>query len=351
MNEIDYEGFVARIVFGSDNYLRGTVRDTHEPIELQGLTLSELRADFASKIDAYKERCARRGIQPFATYEGKPTTELDALDLEMLSGNFSREHPAWPHRHTHFFDAKRQMILDGIPELEKAEATAVPSQLRLPLDDIVEELRHRSRSPQLLPEWKEPKNIKILNLYIRYRLADCFLAVSKADPRNRDDAIEHIMDFLEHARQVQVQADKFHRTYRTGTSTLPTFNRGIDAEDASLRFQSALQTESYLIHFLRGLNEMMGWAYDDLDDVAPARGGRPRLSWRYDFIAGLAGLWRQITSREPSYKPDGLFTRFVEAAWQSGGSDMPTVPWDDIVRTYRRGSRFRKGGGNPSSNN
>jgi hypothetical protein len=58
----------------------------------------------------------------------------------------------------------------------------------------------------------------------------------------------------------------------------------------------------------------MGWAYDELDEVAPARGGRPRLSWRYDFIAGLAGLWRQVTDREPSFKPNGLFTEGFRSA-------------------------------------
>jgi hypothetical protein len=93
---------------------------------------------------------------------------------------------------------------------------------------------------------------------------------------------------------------------------------------------------------------MISWAYDELDDIAPPRGGRPRLSWRYDFIAGLADLWRVITNREPSYKPDGLFTRFVEAAWQSGGDDMPEVPWDHVVQRYPREGKERGGKTSPS---
>jgi predicted HicB family RNase H-like nuclease len=347
MNEIEYNGFVARITFGSDNYLRGTVRDTHELIELEGLTLSELRSDFASKIAAYKERCAREGIQPFATYEGKSTAELDALDAEMYSGDLSKDHPAWPHRHTHFFDAKRQRILDNVYELEQVEGTEVPRHLRLQIDDKIDELRQRTRSPRLSPDLKTPEWLKELNRFVRFRLADCFRDVSKADPRNRDDARQHTLAYLTDARKLQVEADQFLTECR-GSTTLSVFNRGLDPDVASARFQTALLAERELLGFLKKLSEMIGWAYDDLDDIAPAYGGRPRLNWRYDFIAGLADLWRLIADQEPSFKSDGLFAQFVEAAWQSGGKDMPRMEWKGIVHNYRRGSKS-KGGKNPSS--
>ena len=37
----------------------------------------------------------------FATPDGKPSTGYEA---PINSGDLSRDHPAWPHRHHHFYD-------------------------------------------------------------------------------------------------------------------------------------------------------------------------------------------------------------------------------------------------------
>jgi len=91
----------------------------------------------------------------------------------------------------------------------------------------------------------------------------------------------------------------------------------------------------------------MSWVYADMNELAPAYGGRPRLDWKHNFVAAIAELWVELTFKRPSSKPDGLFAELVDAAWRSGGSDMPAVDWTDTVRAFCRG--LKKGRETPSA--
>jgi hypothetical protein len=346
MSEIEYDGFVARVYLREKKIFRGEVQDTHEPVVIEGVSVAELYSDLKMKVDAYKQRCARRGLQPFATPDGKPTAVHEApIDSE----DISRDHPAWPHRHHHFYDGKAWSISDSLGALEKVEFRFIPSKARLPIDDLVDRLRERSRSPRLADFWRAPEGAKDLNLIVRFELREAFFAVSKADPRNRIDARDDAHQFIEDAQRLQSELNQFLRTYRSTNATFPTFARGLEAHVSSERLQIVLSAEQHLRALAHQLSDMIGWAFDDLDDHAPAYGGRPRLSWKYDFVAGMAKLWFLLTHKEPSSSAGSLFIEFVEAGWLSGGEDMPQVGWEDIVRTYVRGLRkAAKKGENPS---
>jgi hypothetical protein len=228
------------------------------------------------------------------------------------------------------------------------DATALPERLQQRQGSWNLE---RSRLPRLSNMWKDPEQAKKLNLHLRGHLVDCFVSVSKGDPSERSETLRHNEGFIKAARQLQVHADEIIFKYRNVyNTTLPTFGRGLDKDSYSHRYEVVRLTEKFLLGLSSRLSEMIGWAYDELDDIAPPLGGRPRLSWRYDFIAVLADLWRLVTDHEPSYKPNGLFTQFVEAAWQSGGDDMPEVPWDSVVPRYSRDGKESGGKTSPSGN-
>jgi hypothetical protein len=232
-------------------------------------------------------------------------------------------------------------MLDKVLLLAKLRTHKIPSKLRLPIDDIVDILRLRRRAPKLLDEWKTQEGAKNLIPWLRAYLRGGFQRVSLADPRNRVIGREFALEFIKHARSVEGEGTKFLEKYG-GDQGFPRFSRGLDGKLAYEHFVVVTEAEKYLIWFLERLTMMKTWALGDLDELLPEHGGRPRLIWKHDFVAVIAELWHFLTHREPSSKPDALFAELVDAAWRSGGDDMPTVEWSEAIRAWHREQKGRE---------
>jgi hypothetical protein len=61
-------------------------------------------------------------------------------------------------------------------------------------------------------------------------------------------------------------------------------------------------------------------------------GGRPPDLWKWDFVSGLANLWRIMTGDDASKDLASPFANFVAATWASLGDDLPEVSWASQIR-------------------
>ena len=105
---------------------------------------------------------------------------------------------------------------------------------------------------------------------------------------------------------------------------------------------SILLSQKHLHFFLSHLSKIIGAAHEELAEIPPQRSGRPRLMWKYNFVAVISKLWFDLTGRKPSRNPSSIFIRFVDAAWISAGDDMPEVHWEDTIREYCQGPRAKR---------
>jgi predicted HicB family RNase H-like nuclease len=343
--DIEHNGFIATLSVDGD-LIRGEVLDTHELLVIEGRSIQELRKDFAWKVEAYCLRCERRGISPFDTTGGKSTAQKHAEAAEQATSGLNLDDPVeWPHRHELFFSTKSSLMGEQVLLVAKLKTPKIPSNLRLPIDDVIDILRLRRRAPKLLDEWKTPEGTKNLIPWLRAHLRGGFERVSLADPRRRDIRREITHEFIKHARSLEGEGTKFLEKYG-GFEGFPRFSRGLDSKLANEHFVVVTEAQKYLIWFIERLAMMKTWALADLDELIPEHGGRPRLFWKYDFVAAIAELWQILTQKKPSSKPDALFADLVDAAWRSGGDDMPAVEWSEAIRTWHRG---KKGGKTPRS--
>jgi predicted HicB family RNase H-like nuclease len=346
MLEIEHNGFVAFISIDG-NRLRGRIRDTHEPLSVDGETVAEIRENLKTKIEEYCSRCKRRGIPPFDTPDGRSSAELDAelhTPAQQLGENESLQiavatiPASWPHKHSAFFWAKAWLVR----EHELRPGKPISKKLRLPIDGVIETLNQRERSPTLADLWRGKERSPYS--WARYRLAEAFERVAAADPRMRGRAREFNLEFLEAAKRLSAEATDFLSRYGSSEgsgvlSGFPKFSRGIPPEQTQTHYETCIWAEQGLQIFLERLHQIMSWVYADMDILNPSEGGRPRLSWKHDFVAAIAELWVELTLKRPSSKPEGLFAELVDAAWRSGGADMPLVDWTEAVRMFGRGLR------------
>jgi predicted HicB family RNase H-like nuclease len=324
--DIEHNGFVARLSLEGD-LIRGEVMDIHEIIVIEGRSTLELRKDFELKIEAYCSRCERRGIQPFDTLDGKSR-------VRRVASGISYDDPLeWPHGHYRFFSTKADLMLDQILAVAKLKSHKLPSTLRLPIDDVIDILRNRRQTPKLLNEWKTAEGASNLLPWLRLYLQAAFRRVSAADPRNRDVGKATAINFLKLAQSLEVAGTNFLEQYGD-LDGFPKFSRGLTGKVAHEHFVVTTEAENYLILFLERLAMMRSWALADLDTLAPEEGGRPRLIWKHDFVAAIAELWVMLTLKRPSSKPDALFAELVDAAWRSGGDDMPVEAWAEAIRAF-----------------
>jgi len=328
-----HKGFVARAQVNVDKeLLYAEVQDVHEPITIEGASIPELKADFARKIAAYVELCAKRGVSPFDTPDG--------ISSEQLQRTFgtpppSRTDPSWPHPHFKFFYSCKSKLEDNAGEVIGLGGKKIPKRLALPLDPVVNELKRRTRTPRIAESWNDRRDQ--IDWYARQYTANAFGAVANADPRNREVKKRNDFDFIEMAQDLQAKCTAFLRKYNEPFYDFPTFVNGISADDAQYRADFARHTLLALCDFQEGLGQIIAWGFADGSSIAPPSSGRPRLSWKHDFVVVLGELWYSLTNKRPSASPRSLFARLVETAWWSGGEQMPEVSWGWVVRAYVEG--------------
>jgi hypothetical protein len=344
MFDIQHDGFVARLSVAGD-LIRGEVLDLHEYLIIEGQSIPEVRKDFASKMESYCLRCKQRGIPLFSNPDGKSTVEWHAefaaasprLKFDPLS--------EWPHNHRLFFGTKASMMLEQMVFLQKSSFRKIPLKLRLPIDDTVDVLRERKRSPSLADEWRTPQGGKNLLPWLRLFLYRAFRRVSAADPRNRELERDYAVRFLTDARRLDAEGTNFLNQYG-GVDGFPRFSDGLNGKESYEHFKIVTELEIYIGWSLERLSMMMSWAHAGWENLAPEQGGRPRLTWKHDFVAAIAELWELLTPKQPSR--DGPFADLVDAAWRSGGDDMPAVEWGETIRKFCRSwNKDEKGGKTP----
>lgn len=341
-HRIRHKGYEASISIGNDEHSTGYILDIREDIQIHGQTVPELRADFALKVEAYEARCASQGLAPFDTPDGRSTADLVDEEEAARRATVEEEASQWSPRDEEFLSSKAALMERHAQAVDEITYIRVPHDLRLPIDDVVDQLRGRKHPPQITVFRTNVANQHRLNAFARYRIAVAFRAANRSDSRNLDIRQADTLDFINDAQALQGVALDFINKYYSPGSMIPRVSKIEDRAAFESYMKSVRSSRENLNLFLSHLNEITGIAYEDLASIPPSRVGRPKQLWKYNFVAVISDLWFNLTGKRPSPKPSSFFIRFVEAAWLSGGDDMPEVFWEETVREYCHGARTRK---------
>lgn len=201
-----HRGYEASISFGHDEFITGYIRDIHEYIQIRGQTVAELRSDFASKIEAYEARCTAQGLAPFNTPDGRSTADIVDEEQAAYHAAIEEEASQWPPFDESFFEAKAKLMEQHAKTVEQITYIRVPDNLRLPIDEIIDELRSRQRPPHIAVFRTDVVNQRRLNWYARIRIAVAFRAASRSDLRRLEVKQADTIDFITEAQNLQVTA-------------------------------------------------------------------------------------------------------------------------------------------------
>ena len=247
MLTLRHDGFLADLELDeAADLLRGEVRDVREQIVITGRTVAEVKADMAEKVAAYRTRCSERGIDPFACVPERLTSAEFEDELAKDLGLIEPEGPAWPHSHRQFYDGKAWLLSDAVKVLKDCQSDKIPAALRLPIDDLVDQLRARKRSPCLLNDWRRAEFAKDLPWFVRSQVQEAFFN-SKADPRNREYARDFDLRFIADAQRLLAEGREFFEKQCGVTRGLPTFSRGLTSEESSDHYATAINAERSLV--------------------------------------------------------------------------------------------------------
>jgi hypothetical protein len=214
--------------------------------------------------------------------------------------------------HYDFYTSKADRLLEQWELLEKADGK-IPPTLRLPIDDNIDALRQRTHPPCLADSWRNPRNCKIIPSLVRKSILRAFDHVARTDWIKIQNQRDSDLEFLKDAQRVEREVTEFLRRHGNefGLASIDLLKKVADV-------------------FLGEVGEVADLAKQALDETKSAH--TEMHLWKYDFVADMAKLWQELTGTKPSPKPDGLFIEFVDAAWRSGGDDMPSESWEWTVR-------------------
>jgi hypothetical protein len=202
-----------------------------------------------------------------------------------------------------------------------------PPEWRLPIDDELMHLARRQRRPVIRSDSAILAEFPALNWDGPYRAVRFFLfdfpirRLDDAAPKKREiEAAETHLNLIRDIREsIRVYMDKMGR----------------------LEFFPALPTKpSKLDEYMKGVR-VLEMAMHNIEIMAKLtrrglrkqnRGGRPPDLWKWDFVSGLANLWRIATGDDASKDLTSPFANFVAEAWASLGDDLPEVSWANQIR-------------------
>jgi hypothetical protein len=214
-----------------------------------------------------------------------------------------------------FLRSKADFVADQLDLIEKA-GDKTPLTRRWPIDDVIEKLRQRTHPPSLADKWRKLPDRKVL-LVARQSVFSALDRAAREDPKIEQNQRNSDLALVKDAQRVDRVVTEFLRHGKQFGDELELLGKIVDV-------------------FLGEVREVADLARRTVDELAPPA-GYPGDAWRYGFVTAIARRWRELTGVEPSPKPDGLFIKFVDAAWMSGGDDMPPESWEWTIRKVLRG--------------
>lgn len=205
-----------------------------------------------------------------------------------------------------------------------------PQKYRLPVDDILDELRGR-KSPTL----RDPSDYQDPALrhggphrYLRevialYRPGGLFRLTHRSDAKSR---------YKEQLRKIRDARAALGICLSGSLMPPPAEYIEFGANfETGMALYAAIYTK--LVDALDALGELEAINEGMLQHYAPPSGGRP-TDWRAKFITHMGVIWHDLTGTKPSVAADSFFGRFVGAAWESSGDDEAFIAWDGLIRRH-----------------
>jgi hypothetical protein len=225
-------------------------------------------------------------------------------------------------------------------ESRTADWTPSPSDKDwLPIDEVLKQLAERTRAPKLDAGPAEygagKKAYRDAGLYgmARMYLGMAYVTAALQCSDWHTMRIEKAGEFLNGVAELKLALLKVTKLNGMNRIGFSAFADGLPPEEKNERLAISCSAEWHLISAVKDLTTMEGWAWEEYEDLSPIEGGRPRVGWRYEFVASLAQFWLMITRRRPSSSPDGMFAEYVAAAWACGNLEPHDLNWHHTIRT------------------
>jgi hypothetical protein len=225
-----------------------------------------------------------------------------------------------------------------------------PPADRLPIDDEIDQLLKRRRSPSIDVDLADklcrrigPYRYARVRFYRSRRLnsepeIDQRVAAVASDAARRIAKVDAALKQLR-----SLPLDQIEREY-----TRYRDNETDDEEWESRHYLSRRLTSfcDNVEESLASLAEDIEWHRDHslLRLWSPLRAsrkaGHPASMWKPIFVDIVAGVFLDLTGCVPTANPDSIFGRFLDAAWASLPGDLPLVSFERAQREVAR--RWRK---------
>lgn len=219
-----------------------------------------------------------------------------------------------------------------------SEWISPPQRLRLEIDDVIDSLLSRNSPPMI--HRMHSNSSPSLSLWGPYTLVRDHLAhfaIWQSNPAYIEKRTFELQTMLRDVSDAKASMGKLLRIDPIAFETVPThtFNKFKDKGVYHMVYSESV--ESALENFnrtLRDLEKLAGIIEIELEVLSYGRQitGRPRETWKAEFVSFLANLWHLLTQEDASGSPDSWFGKFVGAAWRSYDEHMPEVSFDRAIR-------------------
>ncbi|HEY8381998.1 MAG TPA: hypothetical protein VIL09_07610 [Microvirga sp.] len=226
-----------------------------------------------------------------------------------------------------------------------------PTKHRLPIDDVIDQLRQRTRKPNITIPDASNRVFRNLRLDGPYKLSRIHLELaisqvqSPTEEREYADQVSDLIDDIDKAciyllrianRMPWKIAHRQHRAERHRRIMQAPPNEQTRSWDEATHIWKAVtgaqRDAEKAVEDLFRLRNLVSDEYPHLELKDHLPTGRIGTLWNRHFVERMANLWRQLTGHKISKDPAGLFSEFVEAAWYSYDERMPPVSFARVIR-------------------
>jgi hypothetical protein len=237
------------------------------------------------------------------------------------------------------------------------ESETIPKRLRIPLDDVIDELRKRTAKPRLeyctpsdLPSRHKSAGYRKIHFtpegIVRIAAEDAFTKAAMIVGGNSSGQAEILGELHEKVEKALVALTELTRFRRPKKEdhdaclelwparTLLLFKGGPLPDRRESRCDLIYDLRKQLGLLVPRLDELKTLTSEDLSQLK-AMGRPPNIASRA-FVRRMAQSWTKLTKRPPSMDPNGAFAGFVAAAWASGVPDRPAANFDRAIGAQLR---------------
>jgi hypothetical protein len=220
--------------------------------------------------------------------------------------------------------------------------TPPPQRYRLDIDDVIEKLLSRNSTPMI--SRMDGENSSPLRLWGPFSLARdhlSFFAVWQSDPafdENRNLGLQSLANDLKRAKESLdrlLNRDSLSYYFIPSKTLKSIGDDGFYWSIFSEKVDHALNTFGAVAQDISDLSNIVETELEVVSQTKQVT-GRPRETWKAEFVSSVAGLWQLLTKEEASGSPDSLFGEFVQAAWRSYDDNVPDISFDRAIRERKQ---------------